>query len=324
MTEIGFLGPEDDDQIVKLREHLDDRGVESTVVPLPGFPDETTLELRFDGEPRVIHDGRDLLDVDAWYLRQFGFGDIERLELPDELTRESVEESLDEWRVAQMERRSFVGTMLRVLRENAPLVNPLHAVNEHARKQHHAHRLRQAGLRVPSFTTTNDPDAALAFVEKHGDVVYKPTAGARYVLEVPPEMIRERAEALETEPIFLQKKVEGAHHRVFVVGDEVVTAAEMTFERDDVVDYRVAEGDPEVRSLSDEVEEQCVQAMEASGFVYTGLDLILDEDDRAWFLECNPMPMFALFEDVTGTPVSERIADLLVETAKGEAPQARA
>lgn len=195
-------------------------------------------------------------------------------------------------------------------------MNPVDAFIGHTRKHHQVWTLRRAGLRVPDFLAANDLDALRAFVARHDRVVYKPVAGRRHVRELTAEHLESRASALATEPVLVQALVEGRHVRAYVVGDRVVGAGEVVFDRDVAVDYRASQRGTEVVDLPADVRRDCVRAARACGMDWTGLDLILDADGRANFLECNPSAMFANFERATGIPVSDALADLLIERAK--------
>jgi glutathione synthase/RimK-type ligase-like ATP-grasp enzyme len=135
------------------------------------------------------------------------------------------------------------------------------------------------------------------------------------VHEVTPEVVRARREAFDPEPVCLQRLVDGDHHRVFVI-DDTIAAGRFRFDPDERVDYRAAETEVEPVELADDIEELCRTARQACQMTYTGLDLILDEEGDPWFLECNPSPMFAVFEDETGYPISDRLADHLIAAGR--------
>lgn len=313
---LGLIGPPDDAEVQRLGDRLDERGVETLVLDLTTEPDELDLTLTVDEEPSLSRDGEPLDDVDAWYARRLGLWDPTLPEAPTREEWSAFYDRYDAWHAAETERAILAGSILEILHDRAAIVNPPRSIYEHLRKSHQIWRMVDAGIRVPAFQVTTDPDAAEAFAREHDRVVYKPGAGRRHVLEVTPETIRERREAFDTEPVMLQRLVEGEHHRVHVVADRLVAAGRMDFDKQARIDYRHSETDIEAVELPEAIETACRRAMEACGMSYTGLDLILDDAGEAWFLECNPAAMFATFEDRTGYPISERLADHLIAMAE--------
>lgn len=300
---VGLIGPEGDPQVTRLTDRLADRGVEPVVLDLTRFPDEVDLELRFEGEPELFLEGQSINEVGCWYARRLGLWDPNLPKAPDRETWMDFYDRYEAWHAAETERSILAGSLLAVLDERSAVVNPPAAIVGHLRKHHQLAVMRAAGVPVPGFTVTNDPDAAIAFAKRHDRVVYKPTAGHRHVTEVTPATIEERREALSTEPIVLQRLVKGDHHRVHVVGDELVAAGRIAFDQDAGVDYRASEQGVERVDLPPAAVEDAHRAMAACGMRYTGLDLILEEvTGEHWILECNPAPMFAAFEDETGRP----------------------
>jgi glutathione synthase/RimK-type ligase-like ATP-grasp enzyme len=313
---IGLIGPPDDPQLQRLDAKLDARGAEAVWLDPTQDPSGLSVTLAVDETPSLQIDGEPVDDVAAWYARRLGLWDPT---LPDEPTPEQWDAFYDRyrsWHAAETEKAITIGSILEILAEASTVVNPPHSVYDHLRKSYQLARMKDAGVPVPAFQVTTDPEDAIAFAEQHDRVVYKPRGGRRYVLEVTPEVVHERREAFDTEPVFLQRLVDGDHHRVFVI-DDMIAAGRFRFDPDERVDYRAAETEVEPVELPDDVEELCRTAMEASRMTYTGLDLILDEEGDPWFLECNPSPMFAVFEDKTGYPISDRLADHLVAAGRG-------
>lgn len=312
---VGFIGPPDDPQIERLTDGIEDRGLDTVVLDVTRGVGEIDLTLSVDDDARVSFGGEPVDDVGAWYTRRLGLWDPI---LPEEPTREEWDAFYDRyraWHAAETETATTIGSVLEVLAEQSTLVNPPRSVYDHLRKSYQLARMKQAGVPVPAFQATTDPDQAVAFAREHDRVVYKPRGGRRHVLEVTPEDIHERREAFDTEPVFLQRLVDGDHHRVFVIDDEIA-AGRFTMPEDAGVDYRVSETNIEAVELSAETEQLCRDAMQACRMRYTGLDLILDEEGQPWFLECNPAPMFAAFEDRTGHAITERLVDHLVDAAR--------
>lgn len=188
------------------------------------------------------------------------------------------------------------------------LVNPPVANAQHSRKPLQLAMLERAKLPVPRWLASNDPVAIHAFTSSVGAVVYKPLAGGATVRMLEAEdLLPERMELLAAAPVLLQQFIEGVSVRAYVVGDEVVAAAEI---RSPEVDYRREEGEVLPTHLTPDEAAIAIRAAATCGMPFSGVDLIR-VPGKAWLLECNPSPMFAVFEDKTGLDVATPLAALL-------------
>ena len=318
---IGILGEASEPEVALVSKRLAERGVDPVVADLNGFPRERRLSILVEGgAPRVVLQGQDLSDVAAWYVRRYGFSDPLVKREMDLKEWTEIHNQLREWIQVENQKQMTLASTLEFLQELAPTVNPPGAFLGHLRKPHQTYLIRKAGLPVPDYLVTSDPDEARAFLARHPRVVYKPVAGGRHTREMTRERFDQRARALQTEPILLQALAEGRHLRAYVVGDRFVGAGEIQFDREVSIDYRETQRGALPVDLPEEIQRQCVRAAEACGMPFTGLDVIVDDErGRHAFLECNPSPMFANFERMTGIPVSDSLANLLVELAKGRA-----
>lgn len=315
---IGILGQPTDAEADLVAARLREAGADPLFADLSAFPRATRLGLHVeDGRPRVTLDGQDVSDVGAWYVRRFGH--VDPL-LRGELSREDwndVYGQFREWGHVENQKAMTVASLLRFLEELAPMVNPPEAFIGHNRKPHQVWLLRKAGLPVPDFLASNDPDALRAFLARHSRVVYKPVAGGRHTREIDRPHLDARVHALATEPILVQALAEGRHCRAYVVGDRYLGAGEILFDREAGIDYRASTRGADRIDLPPRIRDECVKAAQACGMSFTGLDVIWDEASGAHhFLECNPSAMFVNFERMTGVPVSQGLADHLVERAK--------
>jgi len=212
--------------------------------------------------------------------------------------------------VAQCEeKRAFLESVLLTFeRAGARLVNTLEANRQHSCKPWQLYLLQRAGLPVPRWVASNDPRAVRAFVKETGPCVYKPLAGGATVRMVEKKDLgRERLASLALAPVLFQQYYAGMSVRVYVVGGRVVAAAEI---RSGEVDYRREEQEVVATCLSPEERRAAVAAARACGMAFTGVDLLRGADGFR-VLECNPSPMFAVFEQKTGLDVAGPLARLL-------------
>lgn len=188
------------------------------------------------------------------------------------------------------------------------LVNGLDANEQHSRKPHQLERLYTAGLPVPRWLVSNDPRAVRQFVKRVKAAIYKPLAGGAAVKLVQPDDLSERRLAsLTLAPVLFQERIEGTALRVYVVGGKAIAAAEL---RSDAIDYRV-ENTPAVQTRLTAVEGlHAVHAAKACGMAFSGVDLMRGPKGCT-VIECNPSPMFAVFEVQTDQDVAGPLAALL-------------
>jgi len=208
------------------------------------------------------------------------------------------------------EKRALLESILLTLQDRgARLVNPPEANAQHSRKPWQLERLRKAALPLPAFLATNDPVAVRQFVRRHGATVYKPLAGGATVRRVEAaDLSPARLAQLALAPVLFQAYVPGVSVRAYVVGRQVVAAAEI---HSTELDYRRGEGVVSATRLSGQERRAVLKAARVCGMGFAGVDLIRGEDGF-WLLECNPSPMFAAFEDKTGLEVGGPLAAFLV------------
>ncbi|MBX7257509.1 MAG: ATP-grasp domain-containing protein [Candidatus Hydrogenedentes bacterium] len=213
------------------------------------------------------------------------------------------------------ERLAFISSALLILQaRRVVVVNTPEANAQHSRKPYQLELLRSAGLPVPKTLATNDAKAVKAFVKDVGAVVYKPLAGGASVRRVTKnDLARERLAALALAPVLFQEMLEGVSVRVYVVGKRVVASAEI---HSDELDYRRDEKAVVATRLSKEERRAAVSAAAACGMRFSGVDLI--RGARGFHvLECNPSPMFAVFEEKTGLDVAGPLANYLSNPGNG-------
>jgi glutathione synthase/RimK-type ligase-like ATP-grasp enzyme len=190
---------------------------------------------------------------------------------------------------------------------------------------------RALGLRIPRTLTTNDPASVVAFAESCGGGIVTKMLSSFAVYEggqelvvftnpVSPEDLADLT-GLSLCPATFQEAIPKALElRATIVGERVMTAsidsqssarAAHDWRRDGlrmVEDWRPYE-------LPREVEEKLLRLMDYFGLNYGAADFIVTPDGRHVFLEVNPVGEFFWLERHPGLPVSEAIADVLLNRA---------
>jgi glutathione synthase/RimK-type ligase-like ATP-grasp enzyme len=202
---------------------------------------------------------------------------------------------------------SGFGSLLRNL--DCHWVNPPQAVGLHRYKFHQLKLLKAANIRVPDSLMTNDPEALLAFYEKHqGRVICKPLyQGLLLHRLTKADLAPERIERLRESPLLFQEYIEGTDIRVHVVGEETF-ASEVVSE---LFNYKTDFFSRPVE-IPDSIRELSIRAARVLGLVLAGIDFRRTETGEYVMFEGNPSPQYLVFEDQCGYPISDALATNLL------------
>jgi glutathione synthase/RimK-type ligase-like ATP-grasp enzyme len=196
-------------------------------------------------------------------------------------------------------------------------------------KQLQLQAARELGLDTPRTLTTNDPAAVRSFAEEcEGRLVTKMLSsfavyegGRELVVFTNPLKPEDLADlsGLSLCPVTFQEMLPKALElRVTVVGQRVMSASidSQTSARaahDWRRDGRHLLQDWRPYQLPLEVEEKILRLMDYFALNYGAIDIILTPDCRHVFLEVNPSGEFFWLERSPGLPISEAIAEALLE-----------
>lgn len=304
-TAVLIVGARTDPEAARIHRALTTLGARPVWCDAQAFPAEARLSLR-DG---VLLLGRQPHPVPrSVYLRSIESSALSPVHDDDLRTR-------PHGLLAQMdEKRAMLTSLLGSLAVGgARLVNSLEANAQHARKPLQLELLRAAGLPIPPYVATNDSVEVRRFARRVKRVVYKPLSGGATVqLLTSKDLTTDRLAALDLAPVLFQEYVEGVSVRAYVVGRRVAGAAAI---HSPEVDYRRDEREVIPTTLTADERRAVKRAARACGMAFTGVDLIRAKDEFV-VLECNPAPMFAVFEDKTGINIADPLAELLVRTTR--------
>jgi glutathione synthase/RimK-type ligase-like ATP-grasp enzyme len=295
-----ILGGDDDEHAVVMRETLRRRGADVELLDSRWFPGKMQLAhdplrgswaLRLPGGQRL-----DAGKVRSVYWRCYhGVG---QPVLPDPEQAE----------LAANDARSLFESLL--LRLPARWVNGWEGFQLHQTKPAALARVAALGVAVPATLLGNDAEAVRAFVAAHPRCIFKPVQGGAHTRRVTPAHLTDANLAnLAYAPVTLQEEVLGTDIRAFVAGRRVLACAIHS----DGPDFRDHD-DPAItpHELPESVRESCLAIAEALHLVWTGIDLRCTPEGRYVFLEANPSPMFLGFEERSGLPLTEALAELLL------------
>lgn len=190
-----------------------------------------------------------------------------------------------------------------------------------------AHR---CGLRFPATLVSHDPAEIRRFVRRHGRVVYKPfmthtwkdaESGrmfSTYARIVEPAMLEHDDSLLQCPGIY-QVYVDKRHDlRVTAIGDRYFAARLYAGHDDGFVDWRVQQATRGLRAeageLSSADQARLAALMRELGLAFGCIDLAVDADGQAHFLEVNQAGQFLFVEDlVPSLPLLRAMSAMLAE-----------
>jgi hypothetical protein len=315
-----------DEPAARVASHVSARGGDVAWLDPADYPARARLTVGLDGgRPALRLDvGGRTLELDALsgvYLRSW-----RRPGAPSPFAAPAVRELVDETCGRMLSAAwDFVGD---------PCVpGPPSAMQAAQLKAPQLRRAAELGFEVPRTLFTNDPDAFLALHrERSGRVVTKPIGalqvrcrpGEEFGRYTEPVTTRDvaHAQALTWCPVIVQEYVpKRVELRVTVVGERALAAAihsqEAHAARHDWRRYDLASTRYSSHALPAEVGARCVALVHASGLRYGAIDLVLTPDGRYVFLELNSAGEYGWIEDLTGLPISEAIAEALLDRAAG-------
>lgn len=191
-------------------------------------------------------------------------------------------------------------------------------------KPYQMEQIRRSGFGVPHTLLTTDPEAALAFWEQYGEVIYKSISGVRSQVSRLTAEHRDRLAHLTWCPTQFQQYIPGCDYRVHVVGTQLF-ACEIVSQADDYRYAAEAEEVPVLRSvqLPDAVQQRCQLLAAELNLPVAGIDLRQTPEGEWYCFEVNPSPGFTYFQHETGQPISAAIAHLLANPQQPFSPPSR-
>lgn len=307
MKQVVVVAAGTDETAVGVQQALTRLGTRVHFFDTSRVPEHGALSLH-DGEVRA--DGVVLSEARAVYVKSVHLGvplfDVESL------AARRPKSWPERW-VAERERHGLITSALRAMEASgAHFVNSVSRFELHLLKPLQGELLARAGVRVPGSLTTNDPAAVRAFLEQHGDVIYKPLGGGAQVRRLTKKDLA-RLGALSTAPVLFQQRIEGLEYRVTVLDGEAIAAYRLPARG--VIDAREVLDAAKKVKVPAAVGKACVRAAHALGLVFTSVDVRVSEDGEPFVLECNPTPSVAFYESPAKSPILRALATHLLAHA---------
>lgn len=247
-----------------------------------------------------------LEDIQAVYLRPYETLSLPFLQKEDQASAVrqhalNVEDTLHSW----------------IELTPALVLNPPEAMASNNSKPYQARLIQQLGFAIPETLLTTDPEAALAFWQRHENIIYKSISGTRSIVSRLTESQLPRLELVRWCPTQFQQYIPGDDYRVHVIGQEIFTCRIQA----PVDDYRYASQygsnvTIEACDLPEPISERCRHLAHGLDLPVTGIDLRCTPEGQWYCFEANPSPAFTYFEEEAKQPISQAIANLLMRSNK--------
>lgn len=304
-----LIGAANREEFDMLADAVARRGAEAVVWDTRDWPSDRPVTYDVETETVTVEESYDVTDVTGVFLWAH---QLFRPRLPrfaDDVETDGLRHTvirLDSW-------RGVFNSLLPVFeRHGATVFTRPWAQHYHDLKPFQVSQFAAEDVPVPATLVTSDPERARAFVDRHGEVVYKPvTGGAAPSRLTAAELTDAKLDRLANAPVQFQEYVPGEDVRVYFLDDEVIAASEYVT---DAWSHKTVEGDPadaERVHLRPAVREAVERAATRSPLQFGAADVRLTDDSFA-LLELNPGPRFAFHDRDAKTDVAGRIADALV------------
>jgi glutathione synthase/RimK-type ligase-like ATP-grasp enzyme len=181
---------------------------------------------------------------------------------------------------------------------------------------------REVGFKVPETLISNDANRIRDFIDNcPSGVVFKILSNTRFQFTESRPFLREHLpllRAAQLAPTIFQARVTPREHlRVTAVDGELFVASIKSERPEAICDWRLDHSCTISRGTLRPEDAERVRALQSRfGLRYGALDLIVDQDGDAWFLENNPGGQFLFVEIHAKLPISNAIARALLNGAR--------
>lgn len=285
---------------------LTKKGAECRIISQDSLPVKNNLTLytkdsKLLGELFIDGERIDIKDINAIYTR---FSTSKLKENISEISKEEIEQ----------ERQIYFDTFFEYI--DAMVINKNKSQFPNSSKLYQSSIIKNYGFNIPNSIISNDIDEVKEFIEAKKDkgIIYKSASAERSKVQNFKKEDFEKLEFIKYCPHLFQECVHGADIRVHALATGETFACQIGSETSD---YRYdADRNVEIIDLPQKIKEACVKMTLDFGLYLSGIDLRLTPDGEYYCFEVNPSPAFSWYEDITGMPISDAIAEMMIHSDK--------
>lgn len=330
MRIILILADESDDSVLMVTNHLRSKAADFIVFDTKKFPSEIKLSIKLDkhqfaGEIFLSNRVISISDIGVIWNRR-----IHRPLISPPISNKLLHNWVEEENYFVLE--SFLGMI-----NNCAWMNPIFP-EEKMRYNKIAQMIiaKNTGLEIPSSIISNMSNTVEEFCDSNISTIIKPLKTGfmynsedgqhiLYTTEVPKDLLRNNLDRINICPVFFQEKIEKkVELRIVVVGEKVFACAiDSQSSGITATDWRqqiyLNKYLPHtIYNLPSDISVKCVRLVKQLGLLSGSIDMILTPDSRYVFLEINQNGQWGWIETLTGMPISEAIADLLIKKSSSQ------
>lgn len=330
MKTILILADESDESVQMVVGHLHDRSADFAVFNTKKFPLEVGLSIVLDNNQlisKIALPNRTILTSDIgiiWNRR------IHRPIIDSAVSNQLIYDWTEEECYFVLE--SFLSMI-----KDCSWMNPIFPEEKmRYNKLAQMNIAKQVGLEIPTSIVSNMSDTVKEFYDSNISIIIKPLktgfmydsdSGQHilYTTEVPKDLLCNNLDRINICPVFFQEKIEKkVELRIVVVGEKVfVCAIDSQSNAITATDWRqqiyLNKYLPHtIYDLPSDISVKCVRLVKQLGLLSGSIDMILTPDNRYVFLEINQNGQWGWIETLTGMPISEAIADLLIKKSSSQ------
>lgn len=211
--------------------------------------------------------------------------------------------------------------------DTAKWINPLPALHRSRIKMQQLQLAQNVGLTIPKTLITNNPDKALSFFHKHGEVCTKSLnepnfAVDEYLFPMFTRLISDEKEIAQNKdairrcPVLFQQFIYKKYDIRVVVFDKKVFAFEIHSQENKLSQLDFRGVSPHLlkhkqHKLPTEIENSILSFTGQQGLISSSLDLVLNDLGDYYFLENNPNGQWLWLEHATNVNLTHEMITLL-------------
>jgi len=186
----------------------------------------------------------------------------------------------------------------------------------------------EKGLKIPETLITNNPEEAIKFANKHGDIAIKTMGSTQayinkdkiyhdYTRRISVDEVKKHKNNITLVPVMFQEYIpKDIELRITIVGSKIFSCSIHTQDsertKEDWRRYDFKNVKHEEFKLPNKIKSKLLDFMRYFNLQFGTIDMILTPDGEYIFLEINPSGQWGWIEALTGMPIDKNIADLLV------------
>ncbi|WP_238536093.1 ATP-grasp domain-containing protein [Candidatus Nitrosopumilus salaria] len=243
----------------------------------------------------------DLRSVTATYYRPYDWREFSQFS--------SSSSSDQNWQLAQINE-----SILNIWTEltDSLVINKPSMMGNNNSKPLQSEIIKSIGFRTPETLITTNPNTVKSFHKKHKTVIYKSISGVRSIVsKLNTEKLSELND-VQWCPTQFQEYVKGIDYRIHVIGDSIFPCKILSHADDYRYSSKTGRTTRLVKStIPLDVQQKCIKLTKKLGLLISGIDLRQNPNGDWYCFEVNPTPGYTFYQEQTGQPIGQKIADLL-------------